>query len=177
MKKMKRTYFAMALVASVLAAGCSHEEMPTFLGDGQKTPIDIKTNLSTEVVTKAYDKTFEKDDALLAYIQTVTPGTTETVNYSKLETLKVGANVTAASGNITSTSNLSPAIFWDDYSSSSYDLRTDGRGIRLLYGYCYNGGTPSTALTEATGVLGWTVTANQTSGIKTSDLLWAESRV
>lgn len=77
-----------------------------------------------------------------------------------------------------------PALYWDDFSNSATDetdLRTSGHYLQSYYGYCYNGSPAygqtgssiSTDLTATTGVLGWTVQANQTTGIKTSDLLWS----
>lgn len=78
----------------------------------------------------------------------------------------------------------SPALYWDDFSSSSSadkDLRTSGHYLQSYYGYCYNGspaygqsGTHiSTQLFEANGTLGWTVDTDQSNGFKTSDLLWS----
>lgn len=67
-------------------------------------------------------------------------------------------------------------LFWDDFSDSTSDetdLRTSGHGLRPLYGYCYNGGDPTTPLDPVAGTLGWTVDTDQTSGIKTNDLLWS----
>lgn len=77
-----------------------------------------------------------------------------------------------------------PALYWDDFSANdptkdgtaySTNLRDPGHYLQSFYGYCYNGGEANvtTALTEATGVLGWKVATNQTSGFKTSDLLWS----
>lgn len=73
-------------------------------------------------------------------------------------------------------------LYWDDFSNSASDgtdLRTSGHALMVYYGFGYNGGTPSAALgsdddhkTED-GVLGWTVATDQTSGFKTSDLLYA----
>lgn len=68
-------------------------------------------------------------------------------------------------------------IYWDDFSDASSadkDLHTANHYLQSYYGYCYNGGTPSPALTEATGVLGWSINTDQnTNDIKTSDLLWS----
>lgn len=75
-------------------------------------------------------------------------------------------------------------LYWDDFSNSvdaDHDLRTSGHALMVYYGYGYNGSPAygqtdshiSTALTENTGVLGWTVATDQTSGFKTSDLLYA----
>lgn len=69
-------------------------------------------------------------------------------------------------------------LYWDDFSNSASDatdLRTAGHYLQSYYGYCYNGGTPTTALTEATGVLGWTIQTDQTAdgAFQHSDLLWS----
>lgn len=69
-----------------------------------------------------------------------------------------------------------PILYWDDFSNSAdadHDLRTDGHYMQSYYGYCYNGGAPTTGLTEANGTLGWTVATDQRTGFKTSDLLWS----
>lgn len=71
-----------------------------------------------------------------------------------------------------------PKLYWDDFSDSNSaetDLRKDGHYLQSYYGYCYNNGTPSIALTEATGVLGWTIQNDQTvdGAFKNSDLLWS----
>lgn len=73
-------------------------------------------------------------------------------------------------------SGTTSTLYWDDFSNSvdaDHDLRTSGHYLESYYGYCYNGGTPTTTLTEATGVLGWTVATDQHEGFKTSDLLWS----
>lgn len=80
------------------------------------------------------------------------------------------------------------ALYWDDLSVSTddgeKDLRTEGHYIQSFYGFCYNGGTPSTALgadeTHKTedGVIGWTILTDQSgttdpTNFKKSDLLWS----
>lgn len=90
------------------------------------------------------------------------------------------ANTKQASG-LTAT----PALYWDDFSANdpindgaanSTNLRDPGHYLQSFYGYCYNGGESTnikTALVEPTGELGWQVATDQTSGFKTSDLLWS----
>lgn len=87
--------------------------------------------------------------------------------------------------NMAETLTATPAIYWDDFSTNSNNdggdestyLRDAGHYLQSYYGYCYNGGTPTTALTEATGVLGWQVQEDQTAADKSdfqhSDLLWS----
>lgn len=74
-------------------------------------------------------------------------------------------------------------IYWDDFSnalSAETDLHTDGHYLQSYYGYCYNGGDANvtTALDEATGVLGWTILKDQSgttnpTNFQKSDLLWS----
>jgi hypothetical protein len=76
------------------------------------------------------------------------------------------------------TATQSTSMYWDDFSDSSSedkDLRKTGHGLRSYYGYCYNGGTPTTALVETTGVLGWTTDNDQSTAekMKVNDLLWS----
>lgn len=88
------------------------------------------------------------------------------------------------------------ALYWDDFSENdandgqaeSKNLRDEGHYLQSYYGYCYNGspafgesGTHITsALAEATGVLGWQVATDQSAAntgdpdaFKHSDLLWS----
>ena len=74
-------------------------------------------------------------------------------------------------------SGFTSTAYWDDFSDpsvASTDLRTDGHGLQSYYGYCYNGGSPN-SLTEASGVLTWTVETNQSTAVAVqhSDLLWS----
>lgn len=91
-----------------------------------------------------------------------------------------GASLGLTNTNTQQTSNLTPntPLYWDDFSvgakGDDTDLRTPGHYLESFYGYCYNGGNPTSTLVNATGVLGWTVDDDQfTNGIKTSDLLWS----
>lgn len=153
--------------------------------------------------TRAVNKEFEKNDQLIAYLRHVTwDGSTgartnvETDHAPQLVTfikgdvamtaydgsditpIGTGVALGLTSSNTQQTIDLtaSPTLYWDDFSNSvdaDHDLRTDGHYLESYYGYCYNGGTPTTALVPTDGTLGWTVATNQTSGFKTSDLLWS----
>lgn len=117
---------------------------------------------------------------------TFTKGSVAMTAYSGVDITPIGTGVALglASTNTQQTSDLTNDlgvggghIYWDDFSNASStetDLHTANHYLQSYYGYCYNGGTPSTALTEATGVLGWAIQKDQnTNGIKTSDLLWS----
>lgn len=111
---------------------------------------------------------------------TFTKGSTDMTAYSGSEITPIGTGVALglSSTNTKQATDLTatPTLYWDDFSNSASedtDLRTTGHYLQSYYGYCYNGGTPSTALAQADGTLGWTVAQNQSAGFKTSDLLWS----
>lgn len=185
------------VAAAVIVAECSVKENPDdTLQPGGKTPLVLNATLSSgSAVTKATGKDFEENDVLLAYIRHLDNSDTP-VNADKaplLVAFKKGSAAMNATGdeNIQQTADLtsvSPTdntaavpLYWDDFSNSANantDLRTDGHGLQSFYGYCYNGGTPSTALTNANGTLGWTLPtsyANATA-VKNADLLWSRTQ-
>lgn len=188
---MRVNYFYILTLAGVLAS-CSDsiESDDNYLYGSDKTPIDVVTNLSAGPRTRAFDKTFEKTDQLFAYIEagklvgeTFTPvadftwanSFSFTFDEDKLDN---GEDPSGA-GHITSTEALSPILYWDDFSSTTYDLREANRGIRLKYGYCYNGGeSNATGFNQSNGTLTWTVQTNQavTDAMKHSDLLFATTQ-
>lgn len=162
------------------------EDGQAYLEGQSKTPIAVQTNLSTAPRSRAFDKTFEENDKLFAYIEAgkMVGGTftyEEQFRWANFftmgETVDNGGTPTGT-GLITTSDKLSPVLYWDDFSSTDYDLRDAGRGIRLKYGYCYNGGTPSTTLDQTAGTLGWTVNTNQSTAdaMKQSDLLYAATQ-
>lgn len=186
----KKIYIYGAMLAGILTSCTDKVDMSVeFLDGSSKTPIAIQTNLSAAPVTRAFDKTFESGDKLFAYIEagkqdgeTFTPVSqfTWADNFTLGETIDNGGTP-AGTGLITTSDKLSPALYWDDFSSTEYDLRNGGRGIRLKYGYCYNGGeTNATNKNETAGTLTWTVLSDQTasdgSNMKKSDLLYAETQ-
>ena len=101
---------------------------------------------------------------------THTPYTLDPANTNETSDLTVSYNKTP--------SGTASELYWDDFSNSSStdtDLRTAGHGLQSYYGYCYNGGTPSKAITEASGTLGWTLATEQSSAeiLQHQDLLWS----
>gem|GEM_PF-1705859 len=175
----------------------------TLSGNG-KTPLQVAVSLNNgQATTRAADKTFAAGDKLKVYLRhttgaktgsplaypttpadqapclvtftvkdnpTHTPYTLDPANTNETSDLTVSYNKTP--------SGTASELYWDDFSnSSSADtyLRTSGHGLQSYYGYCYNGGTPSTALTESTGELGWTLATSQSSAetLQHQDLLWS----
>lgn len=181
-------------------------ESSHFLNGIEKTPIAVNMLLETEKVeTRAVDESFEageNKDQLLAYIRhvktedpsaspivyTEVTGTGVASRLAKFEVTALTNGHTDKADNYTDhteTSTLGMAageipLYWDDFSAStedgSLDLRTDNHALEVYYGYCYNGGVPTGALTPTTGDLGWTVQADQSvsGNYKKSDLLFAD---
>lgn len=197
MRYLKHIYYILGAVA---LASCSDDMVDSnpFLNGKEKTPIVVATNLQTaNAVTRAVDAEFEANELLCAYIKHVkeVEPATNPVSFTdvtgtgvgpRLANFKVSAlteghkndadNWRDHSTTSTLTITDTQGLYWDDFSNSSSDatdLRTSGHALMVSYGYGYNGGNPSTALTESTGVLGWTVASDQTAGFKTSDLLYA----
>lgn len=186
--KFKKLYFAML---TLLAASCASDDIGvdnTTLNGDSKTPIAVNTTLGHGPVSRAFDKTFENGDKLFAYIDA---GNKEGDVFTYEEqfhwanSFTVGETVDnggdAGVGNITTTDKLTPTLYWDDFSSVEYDLRstTVDRGIRLKYGYCYNEGESNASNKDVTeGTLTWTIPTDQSTAdaMKHSDLLYAATQ-
>lgn len=161
-----------------------------YLNGTAKTPIAVRTSLGDAPASRAFDKTFETGDLLFAYIEagklvggTFTPTPVDQFtwknNFTLGETVDNGG--AAGVGNITSSDKLSPVLYWDDFSSTQYDLREVGRGIRLKYGYCFNGNEAGASNKSVeNGTLTWTIETNQSAAtgadMKKSDLLYAATQ-
>lgn len=203
----KRLLYLLSAVAAMLTS-CSDEvvEKVDFLNGNEKTPITVVSNISANTpVTRATDATWEENDMLFAYVQHVKANSGNTgydvVNVTgtepRIQYFKVNTTTDNSVDNFTNVTNptLSPVdasgnkvgFYWDDFSvggkGDENDIRTTGHGLRALYGLCYNGGTPSTALTTTDGTLGWTVDANQstsnptdTKAFQHSDLLFSPTQ-
>lgn len=172
---------------AALAAGCSNEPtIDTLSPDGTPTPLVVSATLNDAPQSRAHDKTFEAGDQLLTYIRHVVDegsGNYKSIaadQAPRLVTLKV--NMTPEDPNTDKTSDLTidGGLYWDDFNDSSdpdKDLRTANHYLQSFYGYCYNGGTPSTTLTKDTGVLSWTLPQNfDESAMKSNDLLWSPTQ-
>lgn len=198
----KYIYGALALP---LIASCSDdiEVTKNFLNGSDKSPIAIQTNLSAEMGTRATDKKFEAGDVLLAYIEAgvTTAGTFSSADnpFKGLQTLTLTAEADNTDGDnhkdlygydvlpdglhITETEDAGlQKLYWDNYSSTEHDLRATGAGIRLKYGYCYNGGNSNASNNTseeaiANGTLTWTISNQTTAGdFKKADLLFAKTQ-
>lgn len=166
--------------AIMLLAGCSKDadisNSTTLSGNGEKTLLLINATLDTgKGLTRAVGNTFAATDRLNVYIR----HTTGPIGEGVYPTTTAGQAPLLVPIDVTS-SGISPSlspIYWDDYSDNTdaaKDLRTSGHGLQSYYAYCYNGGSPN-SLTENTGVLTWTIQADQSTAaaLQHSDLLWS----
>ena len=176
----------------LLIAGCTNEDnfSDTLSGKG-KTPLTINATINTgRAQTRASGNNFVEGDELLTYIRHITSGdaighytyvSAGPDGYNKLITYTKGSAAMGDEGanKVRETSDLTSAAYWDDFSTSTHDLRDDGHGLQSYYGFCYNGGTP-TSIDAATGVLAWTVQLDQSTenavNVRHSDLLWSPTQ-
>lgn len=201
-----KLFYIFGLTTAVLSSCSDDDMADMFLNGKEKTPLPVSVSLDTRggVQTRAVDMSFKENDELLVYIEHVADNNSSvtsvdadmapalvafTVNSNTMEDTE--AENTKKTSDLTLKSILvkgtgdnkkqtdQTTLYWDDFSDSrteATDLRTSGHGLRPLYGYCYNGGTPDENSFKPTeGELGWTIAdnQNQTSGIKTNDLLWS----
>lgn len=148
--------------------------------------LSITATLSGSAVhTKAAGSNLAVGDVLYAYIRQVEKdGSSDykAIDASVEQWVKLTVNGASTAVNPTvtpnreSTSSFQETIYWDDFSTTTHDLRTEGHALQSYYGYCYNGHSGSFAPNENEGKLTWQVAADQTSGYQTSDLLWSNKQ-
>lgn len=146
--------------------------------------LSITTTLSGSAVqTKAAGSNLAVDDVLYAYIRQVEKdGSSDykAVDLSVEQWVKLTVKGASTAVNPTetpnreSTSSFQETVYWDDFSTTTHDLRTEGHALQSYYGYCYNGNTRSFEPNKSEGKLTWQVAADQTGGYQTSDLLWSQ---
>jgi len=162
------------LALSILTfAGCSSDD--DFSQEKSRLPLTFEASLSgSRSVTRAVGGSFDTGDKLLCYVRHIYSTDLSTdKNYLEVDPYK--KLVTIIDGEPTE------KLYWDDFSDNNSDghyLRTANHALQSFYGYCYNGGEPTTALNNATGVLGWTTAADQTTDgdMKKNDLLWSPAQ-
>ena len=178
-----------AVALGFVACANDNGEAPSI--DGSKTPIDIAVafvngETVSKSTTRAVDKTFEANDMLVAHLQHV-QGTGSDASlvgsYEKTITLTMNSNVTMSNtsdGNIKQTTSFttSESLYWDDFSDATYDIRTEGHGLRSAWGYCYNGNSSAPTEGNHKDDLEWSVSTSQNTdnNFKTSDLLWSQKQ-
>ena len=154
----------------------------------RREALSITTTLSGSAVqTKAAGSNLAAGDVLYAYIRQVkpqegSPGYTAVGDPSVESWVKLTVKGASAAVNPTvtpnreSTSSFKETVYWDDFSTTEHDLRTEGHALQSYYGYCYNGNTGSFEPNKSEGTLTWQVAADQTGGYQTSDLLWSKAQ-
>ena len=188
MKKEIYRYIGMVAVALGFVA-CANDNGDAPSNDGGKTPIDIAVafvngETVSKSTTRAVDKTFEANDKLVAHLQHVTTseGNTSPLTdnkYSKTVVFTVKDRFSSTEENNTQkTSDITPdsPLYWDDFSDATDYIRNEGHGLRSAWGYCYNGKEDFPESNNHTDEITWEAATDQTSGFKTSDLLWSKTQ-
>ena len=195
MMKISQHIFLAALAA--LAASCSSDNLPeTLSGNGEKTPITIAATISDggTPLSRAEGKTFAGGDKLIARLRQVTWDSSTDPNFQSVGevaadqsprtvTFTVGSGaMTVVNDSTQQTGDLTPnaPLYWDDFSKSDdadHDIRTTGHYLQSAWGFCYNGNTPTTPLTDD-GTITWTATGNfdSQSTFTKNDLLWSAAQ-
>lgn len=193
MMKLARNIILASIAA--VAASCSDDTLPgTDPDNGERTPLNVAVALSNGTpLSRAEGKTFAAGDSLYAYIrqvqwnkdtdpdfQSVTEKAADQSRSLVLFTVNSGFAMTDVDGTTKQTSNITPTkpLYWDDFSTASDPLTADGRHLQSAWGFCYNGGTPTTALDKTNGTLGWTASADFTPNgvLRNNDLLWSKAQ-
>lgn len=205
MMKLARNII-LASIATV-AASCSDDTLPgTNPDNGERTPLNVAVALSNGTpLSRAEGKTFAANDELVARIRQVEWDGTNTDYISgvtekaadqspRLVLFKVTSNdMTVVDDNTQQTTNLTASsyyngsdwlgitggkLYWDDFSTASDPLTDANRYLQSAWGFCYNGGSPTTALSPTDGTLGWTATNNFDSAekLRNNDLLWSKAQ-
>ena len=149
--------------------------------------LSITATLSGSAVqTKAAGSNLAADDVLYAYIRQVkqqggssayTRVDASVESWVKLTVKDASTTVNpTVTPNRESTSSFQETVYWDDFSSTTHDLRTEGHALQSYYGYCYNGNAESFEPHKNAGTLTWQVAADQTAGYQKSDLLWSKTQ-
>lgn len=181
---IRKTAYLTCLVALTACSNSVETDGPFFLGDS-KAPVALSVGVEmTAKPKRAVDHTFETGDKMVAHLQHVLKGETYTTQggFEKNVILTMRSNPAMTQvGDTkvwqTADFDTSPVLYWDDFSSTAHDIRTANHGLRLAWGYCYNDPAATDAeYTAATDVQHRSVLADQTAGIKTSDLLWAKTQ-
>ena len=187
---MKKNIFKhiFSVVAVMAASGCADDNTTPLTTDSAKTPVNIAVAVAdaeTSGQTRAVDKRFESNDVLVAHLQHVSmEGTNQTpqVSFAKTITLTMNADVVMTpvpeSTNTQQTTSFTTneTLYWDDFSDATHDIRAEGHGLRSAWGYCYNGNSSALSSDNYSDIQVWSVATNQTSGIKSSDLLWSKTQ-
>lgn len=206
MMKLSRNIILASIAA--VAASCSDDTLPgTNPDNGERTPLNVAVALSNGTpLSRAAGKTFAAGDNLYAYIRQVEWNQATDPDFQsvtekaadqspRLVLFKVTSDAMSPTEdtNTQQTSNLTASsywtgsdwlsitggkLYWDDFSTSTDPLTADGRYLQSAWGFCYNGGTPTTALSQTDGTIGWTAARDFDSAekLRNNDLLWSKAQ-
>lgn len=142
-----------------------------------KTPLEVAAVVNDAMAVKAGASEFEAGDSFKAYLRHVKwdggTGERTVVNADRTPLL---ADFTVQP------EGISPLLYWDDFSEDGkgdeLNISTEGHYLQSYYAYCYNGGTPASALVPESGVLGWSVPYDQSvlNSLQSLDLLWSKEQ-
>ena len=181
---------------ALVAASCSDDTLPgTNPDNGERTPLNVAVALSNGTpLSRAEGQTFAAGDSLYAYIRQVQWDGTDKAEYYKTVVSKTadqspslvlfkvdnGFTMTEVDRTTKKTSNITPTkpLYWDDFSTSTNPLTAAGRYLQSAWGFCYNGGSPTTALSQTDGTIGWTAAGDFDSAekLRNNDLLWSKAQ-
>ena len=188
---MKKNIFKhiFPVVAVMAASGCADDNTTPLTADSAKTPVNIAVAVAdaeTSGKTRAVDNRFESNDVLVAHLQHVAmEGTNQTLqgSFEKTITLTMNADVVdmtpvpeSTNTQQTTSFTTNETLYWDDFSDATHDIRAEGHGLRSAWGYCYNGNSSASSSDNYRDIQVWSVATDQTSGIKSSDLLWSKTQ-
>lgn len=192
--KIGYRHWMMVAAGWLALTGCSDAMDPIpnptpdpFTPEIGREALSITATLSGSAVqTKAAGSNLAAGDVLYAYIRQVeqqegsfdyTAVDRSVESWVKLTVKDASAAVNpTVTPNRESTSSFQEIVYWDDFSTTTHDLRTEGHALQSYYGYCYNGNTETFTPNNNAGKLTWQVAADQTGGYKTSDLLWSKAQ-
>ena len=194
MMKLSRNIILASIAA--VAASCSDDTLPgTNPDNGERTPLNVAVALSNGTpLSRAEGQTFAAGDSLYTYIRQVQWDGTDKAEYYKTVVSKTadqspslvlfkvdnGFTMTEVDRTTKKTSNITPTkpLYWDDFSTSTNPLTAAGRYLQSAWGFCYNGGSPTTALSQTDGTIGWTAAGDFDSAekLRNNDLLWSKAQ-
>ena len=191
---IRKTAYLTCIAALTACSNSVETDGPFFLGDS-KAPVALSVGVEmTAKPKRAVDHTFETGDKMVAHLQHVLKeGETYTTQGGFEKNVILTMHTDPAMhpdptmtqvGDTkvwqTSDFDVAPALYWDDFSTTTYDIRQPNHGLRLQWGYCYNDPDATNAdYTTANDVLsGYSVALDQNteSNFRKSDLLWAAAQ-
>ena len=198
----------LASIAAVAASCSDDTLPGTNPDNGERTPLNVAVALSNGTpLSRAEGNTFAAGDSLYAYIRqvewngtedysaigVVTPVTADQSPSLVLFKVTSDAMSPTEDSNTQQTSNLTASsywtgsdwlsitggkLYWDDFGTAEKPLTATGSYLQSAWGFCYNGGTPTTALSQTDGTIGWTAAGDFDSAekLRNNDLLWSKAQ-